>query len=53
VASLFLPSAEEAGVWLRQTMRPGDVVLVKGSRGVHLERAIEIVRSRAAAVDGQ
>jgi len=53
VASLFLPNAEEAGRWLRQTMRPGDVVLVKGSRGVRLERAIEIVTSEAAAVDVQ
>jgi UDP-N-acetylmuramyl pentapeptide synthase len=26
-------------------MQPGDVVLIKGSRGVHLERAIEAVRS--------
>jgi UDP-N-acetylmuramoyl-tripeptide--D-alanyl-D-alanine ligase len=41
VASLFLPSAKEAGRWLVQTLQPGDVVLVKGSRGVHLERAIE------------
>jgi len=48
-----LPNAEEAGRWLRQTMRPGDVVLVKGSRGVHLERAIAIVTSGAAAVDEQ
>jgi UDP-N-acetylmuramoyl-tripeptide--D-alanyl-D-alanine ligase len=53
VASLFLASAEEAGEWLRQTIRPGDVVLVKGSRGVHLERAIEIVKNGAAAVKGQ
>ena len=27
-----------------QNLRAGDVVLVKGSRGVHLERAIEIAR---------
>jgi UDP-N-acetylmuramyl pentapeptide synthase len=27
-------------------LQPGDVVLVKGSRGVHLERAIEAVRAR-------
>jgi UDP-N-acetylmuramoyl-tripeptide--D-alanyl-D-alanine ligase len=53
VASLFLASAEEAGRWLRQTLQPGDVVLVKGSRGVHLERAIEIARERIAAVEGQ
>ena len=37
VASLFLPDAEAAGRWLAQNLRPGDVVLVKGSRGVHLE----------------
>ena len=40
-ASLFLPDAEAAGRWLRQNLRKGDVALVKGSRGVHLERAIE------------
>jgi UDP-N-acetylmuramoyl-tripeptide--D-alanyl-D-alanine ligase len=43
VAALFLPHAEAAGRWLRQNLQPGDVVLVKGSRGVHLERAIEAV----------
>jgi UDP-N-acetylmuramoyl-tripeptide--D-alanyl-D-alanine ligase len=41
VAALFLPDAEAAGRWLKQNLQPGDVVLVKGSRGVHLERAIE------------
>jgi UDP-N-acetylmuramoyl-tripeptide--D-alanyl-D-alanine ligase len=53
VASLFLADAEQAGRWLRQTMQPGDVVLVKGSRGVHLERTIEIARERIAAVENQ
>jgi UDP-N-acetylmuramoyl-tripeptide--D-alanyl-D-alanine ligase len=53
VASLFLPNAEAAGRWLKQTMQPGDVVLVKGSRGVHLERTIEAVKSRIAAVEGE
>jgi UDP-N-acetylmuramoyl-tripeptide--D-alanyl-D-alanine ligase len=48
VASLFLPDAEAAGHWLGQNLQPGDVVLVKGSRGVHLERAIEVVRNRIA-----
>jgi UDP-N-acetylmuramoyl-tripeptide--D-alanyl-D-alanine ligase len=46
VASLFLPDAEAAGRWLKQTLQPGDVVLVKGSRGVHLERAIEALRAQ-------
>jgi len=53
VAALFLPDAEEAGSWLIQTLRPGDVVLVKGSRGVHLERAIEKLKEGIAAVDEQ
>jgi UDP-N-acetylmuramoyl-tripeptide--D-alanyl-D-alanine ligase len=51
VASLFLPDAERAGRWLENTLRPGDVVLVKGSRGVHLERAIEILSGRKRAED--
>ena len=46
VASLFLPDAEAAGRWLMQNLRPGDVVLVKGSRGVHLERAIEALKDQ-------
>jgi UDP-N-acetylmuramoyl-tripeptide--D-alanyl-D-alanine ligase len=41
VPAVFLRDAETAGQWLAQNLRPGDVVLVKGSRGVHLERAIE------------
>jgi UDP-N-acetylmuramoyl-tripeptide--D-alanyl-D-alanine ligase len=49
VASLFLPNAKEAGLWLKQTLRRGDVVLVKGSRGVHLERAIEVLQEQSHA----
>ena len=49
VASLFLPDAEAAGRWLAQNLCPGDVILVKGSRGVHLERAIEITISQLAS----
>ncbi len=48
VASVFLPDAEAAGRWLRDNLRPGDVVLVKGSRGVPLERAIALA-TRALA----
>ena len=42
--ALLLPDAESAGAWLRENLRPGDVVLVKGSRGVRLERAIDPLR---------
>jgi UDP-N-acetylmuramoyl-tripeptide--D-alanyl-D-alanine ligase len=48
VASLFLRDAEAAGHWLVRNVLPGDVVLVKGSRGVHLERAIEILKKEMA-----
>jgi UDP-N-acetylmuramoyl-tripeptide--D-alanyl-D-alanine ligase len=41
VPAVFLGDAEAAGQWLAQNLRAGDVVLVKGSRGVHLERAID------------
>jgi len=53
VASLFLPDAEAAGRWLIQNLRPGDVVLVKGSRGVHLERAIEAFKNQSKPSEGQ
>jgi UDP-N-acetylmuramoyl-tripeptide--D-alanyl-D-alanine ligase len=37
----FFESPEDAGRWLRETLRPGDVVLLKASRGVKLERALD------------
>jgi len=46
VPSLFLPNSEVAGEWLVKTLSPGDVVLVKASRGVHLEHVIEAVNDR-------
>lgn len=49
VASLFLPDAEAAGQWMAKNLRAGDVVLVKGSRGVHLERAIEVASEELGA----
>lgn len=45
VASIFLPDAEAAGQWMATKLRPGDLVLLKGSRGVHLERALEIFKA--------
>jgi len=53
VPAVFLRDAETAGQWLVQNLRAGDVVLVKGSRGVHLERAIEAVQRHLAAAEVQ
>ena len=38
----FATTPEQAGEWLTREVRPGDVVLLKGSRGVRLERALEV-----------
>ncbi len=51
VASVFLPDADAAGRWLLKNLAPGDVVLIKGSRGVHLERAIEVLENRTPSVE--
>jgi UDP-N-acetylmuramoyl-tripeptide--D-alanyl-D-alanine ligase len=40
-AALFFPDAQEAGEHLRRIARPGDVILLKGSRGTHVEHALE------------
>ena len=40
VDALFVKTPEEAGAWLRENLRAGDVVLLKASRGVKLERAL-------------
>lgn len=37
----FVETPEEAGEWLKRQIRPGDAVLLKASRGVRLERALE------------
>jgi UDP-N-acetylmuramoyl-tripeptide--D-alanyl-D-alanine ligase len=37
----FVETPEQAGEWLAHNLRPGDAVLLKASRGVKLERALE------------
>ncbi len=41
----FFPTPEEASAYLRTILQAGDVVLVKGSRGVHLEKLVEELKS--------
>ncbi len=43
VEAEFVETPEMAGEWLREHVREGDVVLLKASRGVRLERALEAV----------
>ncbi len=40
-AAEFMPAPEDAGEWLARETREGDVVLLKASRGVKLEGALE------------
>ncbi len=42
--AMFVDTPEEAGAWLRENLQPGDAVLLKASRGVRLERALEILQ---------
>ena len=41
----FFESPEEAGAFCRALLRPADVVLVKGSRAVGLEKVIQLLHS--------
>jgi UDP-N-acetylmuramoyl-tripeptide--D-alanyl-D-alanine ligase len=40
VSAIFVETPQEAGNWLKRNSRAGDVVLLKASRGVKLERAL-------------
>jgi UDP-N-acetylmuramoyl-tripeptide--D-alanyl-D-alanine ligase len=51
VEAIFLPDAAAAGQWLKQNLREGDAVLVKGSRGVHLEQTIEILNPSSKSTE--
>ena len=49
----FVATPEEAGGWLANNARDGDAVLLKASRGVKLERALEAWRQRVSHPIGQ
>jgi len=44
---------EQAGEWLAREAGPGDAVLLKASRGVKLERALEAWVSARSSVVGR
>ena len=46
----FVATPEEAGEWLAAKTREGDVVLLKASRGVKLEKALESLERSSASV---
>ena len=41
----FVADAAAAGIWMTQHVREGDVVLLKASRGVKLERALDVLEA--------
>jgi UDP-N-acetylmuramoyl-tripeptide--D-alanyl-D-alanine ligase len=45
----FVETPEQAGEWLARSLRPGDAVLLKASRGVKLERALEMLQDKVPA----
>jgi len=49
VAAEFLETPELAGEWLAQNVRDCDAVLLKASRGVRLEKALEAWKKKVAA----
>ncbi|HUF78817.1 MAG TPA: UDP-N-acetylmuramoyl-tripeptide--D-alanyl-D-alanine ligase, partial [Thermoanaerobaculia bacterium] len=44
--AVWLPDAEAATAWAEKNLRPGDLILVKGSRGVGLEAVVERLLGR-------
>lgn len=49
VRAEFVTTAEEAGEWLAREAKAGDIVLLKASRGVKLEQALEKWKQASAA----
>jgi UDP-N-acetylmuramoyl-tripeptide--D-alanyl-D-alanine ligase len=50
-AARFFETTEEAAAGLLEEVRAGDLLLVKGSRGVHMERIIKLLRERYEVSD--
>ncbi len=50
-ASVFLEHSAAAGCWMRDNLLPGDLVLLKGSRGVQLEKALSVLMDSQFHID--
>ena len=51
-SALFVDTPEAAGEWLAREVRAHDAVLLKGSRGVRLERALETWKAQLPVTAG-
>jgi len=49
ITAQFVSTPQEAGQWLTRETRDGDVVLMKASRGVKLEQALEFWKAHKAS----
>ncbi|MBZ5507359.1 MAG: UDP-N-acetylmuramoyl-tripeptide--D-alanyl-D-alanine ligase [Acidobacteriia bacterium] len=49
IQAQFVETPEQAGEWMARNLRPGDAVLLKASRGVKLERALEMLQDKVPA----
>ncbi len=49
----YYPDVEAAAELLRKELHSGDLVLIKGSRGVHLEKIVQSLRDTFELVSGQ
>ena len=45
----FVETPEQAGEWLARNLRQGDAVLLKASRGVKLERVLDLLQDKVPA----
>jgi len=48
----FFADASAAAGFVRELLKQGDLALIKGSRGVHLERLVETLRSGCTVEEG-
>ncbi|MEF9918660.1 MAG: hypothetical protein RR790_05310, partial [Eubacterium sp.] len=44
VQKYLMPDAESAEKCIHALLEPGDIILIKGSRGIHLERVVESIK---------